>query len=95
MPLVRMPACNRPASIVVARPVRSEVVSPAADRVTGHPEQREYHAHYQDDDTDRPDDGNLGDEPDNEKNDSEDDQGGLLTAGRRPKRRQEDIAGVK
>jgi hypothetical protein len=76
LPLVRMPACNRPASIVVARPVRSEVVSPAADRVTGHPEQREYHAHYQDDDTDRPDDGNLGDEPDNEKNDSEDDQGG-------------------
>jgi hypothetical protein len=31
LPLVRMPACNRPASIVVARPVRSEVVSPAAE----------------------------------------------------------------
>jgi hypothetical protein len=86
---------RRPAGIVVARPVRSEVVSPATDRVTGHPEHCEYHAHYQYDDTDRPDDGNPGDEPDNEENDSEDDQGRLLTAARRPKRRQEDIAGVK
>ena len=67
---------RRPASIVVVRPVRSEVVSPATDRVTGHPEHCEYHAHYQDDDTDRPDDGNLGDEPDNEENDAENDHGG-------------------
>ena len=37
MPLVRMPACNRPASIVVARPVRSEVVSPAAEYHGGLP----------------------------------------------------------
>jgi hypothetical protein len=83
--------CNasvQPSAGVVARPVSSEVVSPATDRVTGHPEQCEYHARYQDDDADRPDNGNSGDESDNEKNDSEDDQGGLLTAGRRPKRRQ-------
>jgi hypothetical protein len=64
-----------------ARPVRSEVVPAAADRVTGHPEQREYHAHYQDDDADRPDDGNFDDEPDDEENDSEDDQRGLLDDG--------------
>lgn len=56
--------------------VRSEVVPAAADRLTGHPEQCEYRAGYQDDDADRPEDGNPGDEPDNEENDSEDDQGG-------------------
>jgi hypothetical protein len=70
-------------------------VPAAADRVTGHPEHCEYHAYYQDDDADRLDDGNLGDEPDNEENDSEEDQGRLLTAARRPKRRQEHIVGVK
>jgi adenylate kinase family enzyme len=74
---------------LIRRPVHSEVVPAAADRVTGHPEQREYHARYQDDDADRPEDGNPGDEPDNEENDSEDDQGVLLTAaavlGRRQK----------
>jgi hypothetical protein len=67
---------SRAAGIVVAWPVRSEIVPAAADRVTGHPEQREYHARYQDDDADRPDDGNPGDEPDNEENDSEDNQEG-------------------
>jgi len=69
-------------------PVRSEIVPAAADRVTGHPEQREYHARYQDDDADRPDDGNPGDEPDNEENDSEDNQEGSQVRTAAPGRRQ-------
>jgi hypothetical protein len=76
-------------------PVRSEVVPAAADRVTGHPKQREYHARYQNDDADRPEDGNPGDEPDNEENDSEDDQGVFLSTGRRPRAAAEDIDEVK
>jgi hypothetical protein len=48
----------------------------------------------QDDDADRPDDGNPGDEPDNEENDSEDHQGGLLDDGAAVPGRREDIVGV-
>jgi hypothetical protein len=54
---------------------RSEVVPAAADCVTGHPEQGEDRADHYDDDADRPDDGDLCDEPDNEKNDAKNDQG--------------------
>jgi hypothetical protein len=56
----------------------SEVVPSATDCVTGHPEQCQDCARHQDDDADRPYDGDLGDEPDNEKNEAENDQGNSL-----------------
>jgi hypothetical protein len=42
-----------------------------ADRVTGHPEQGQDRAGHDDDDADRPDNGDLGDEADDEENDAE------------------------
>ena len=53
-------------------------MSASADRVAGHPEQREDHAGHEGNDADRPENRYSGDEPDNEKNDAENDQGRLL-----------------
>jgi hypothetical protein len=57
-----------------AVPGRLEVMAPAADRVTHHAEQGENGAD-DNDDSDRPDDGYLCDEADNEKNYAEDNHG--------------------
>ena len=74
-----------------ARMQRSEVVPPAADRVTGHPEHRQDETYHDGNDADRPDNGDSGDEPDNEEDDAENDQVGLLSGSRRAARRQENI----
>jgi len=47
------------------------VVPAPAGRVTGHPEQGQDRAGHDDDDADRPDNGDLGDEADDEENDAE------------------------
>jgi hypothetical protein len=74
---------------------RLEVVSASADRVTGHPEQREDHADHDDDDADRPENRYSGDEPDNEENDAENDQGRPLAYdSRRPGRGQKNVLDV-
>ena len=44
---------------------------PAADGVTGHPEHYQDDANHQHNDADRPDDGNLRDEPDNQQDETE------------------------
>jgi hypothetical protein len=59
---------------------RLEVVPAAADRVTGHPEQCEDHAGHDGNNADRPENRYSRDEPDNEENDAENDQGGLLVS---------------
>ena len=62
---------------------RLEVVPASADRVTGHPKERQDRADHDHDDADCPDNGDLGDETDNEENDAENDRRGLLAAGSR------------
>src|SRR5580658_2673996 len=51
---------------------RLEVVPASADCVAGHAEERQDHANYDDDDTDRPENGDPGDEADNEEKNTED-----------------------
>jgi hypothetical protein len=46
-------------------------VPASADRVTGHPEQRQDDAGHNGDDADRPDNSDFGDEPDDEENDTD------------------------
>ena len=64
---------------------------PAADRVTGPPEQRQDEAGHDGNDADRPENAYSGDESDDEENDAENDQVGLLAGSRRAARRQEII----
>ena len=52
-----------------------------ADRVTGHPEQREDQADHDCNDADRPENRYSADEPDNEENYAKNDQGRLLACG--------------
>src|ERR1039457_7377107 len=58
--------------------LRLEVVSPAADGVTGHPEHCQDGADHQHNNADGPDNGDLRDEPDNDQDDAENDQLWLL-----------------
>jgi hypothetical protein len=53
-------------------------VSAAADGMAEHPEDEQNEADNQHDDADRPEDGDLRDEPDNEQDNAEDDQLWLL-----------------
>src|ERR1017187_6141441 len=55
-----------------------EVVFPAADSVTGHPAHYQDDANHQHNNADRPDDGNLRDEPDNQQDETENNQLWLL-----------------
>src|SRR5580658_4092715 len=57
---------------------RLEVVPASADCVAGHAEERQDHANYDDDDTDRPENGDPGDEADNEEKNAEDNHDELL-----------------
>jgi hypothetical protein len=54
---------------------RSEVMPAAPHRMAGHPEQRQDGTSHDHDDADRPDDGNVRDEPDNKQDNAENNQG--------------------
>src|ERR1035441_623300 len=71
--------------------LRLEVVFPAADGVTDHPEHCQDDADHQHNNSDGPDDGNLRDEPDNQQDDAENDQLWLLAVATivRPRRSEE------
>lgn len=60
----------------------SEVVTSPADRVACRSEDRQDRSDHHRDDADRPDDSDFGDETDDEKNDTENDQGSLLEGAR-------------
>src|ERR1700678_4538769 len=70
---------------------RLEVVPASADRVAGRAEERQHHADYDDDDTDRPENGDPGDEADNEEKNAEDNHEELLAAVRSGEGRDSDI----
>jgi hypothetical protein len=53
-------------------------MSAASNRMTGPPQQRQDHAYHDSYDADRPENGNISDEADDEKNHAENDQGGSL-----------------
>jgi hypothetical protein len=73
------PSVTEPGCVVrVSGRHDSEIMPSAADRMAGHPEQRQDGADHHDDNADRPDDGNLRNEPDNEQDNTEDDQVRLL-----------------
>jgi hypothetical protein len=60
-----------PLPVIRAAGKRLEVVSPAADRMTGPREQHQDRAdHDDDDDADRPDNSDFGDKADDEENDA-------------------------
>jgi hypothetical protein len=81
----KTPSLYAPWHLVIADPpswqigyLRLVVVSAAADGVTGHPEHCQNDADHQHNNADRPDDGDLRDEPDNEQDNAENDQLWLL-----------------
>jgi hypothetical protein len=55
-------------------------VPASADRVTSHPEDRQNCADYDDNNADRPENGDPGDEADNEEKNAEDNNEELLAA---------------